>query len=193
MTNNKKVFSTIGASNHSTHERQKDDYYATDPKCAIDLLNLLPDLADQIWEPACGEGHLSKAFESAGKVVYSTDLIDRGYGLGGYDFLFYNNLIWNGDIITNPPYKLAQEFIEQSLKAIHKGRYVCMFLKLTFLESKERKKLFLDYPPKFVYVYSTRQKCAINGDFENTGSSAIAYAWYIWQKGFQGETILKWI
>jgi hypothetical protein len=70
-----------------------------------------------------------------------------------------------------------------------------MFLKLQFLESKRRKLLFLTHPPKMVYVSSSRMLCAKNADFESTiagGGSAVAYAWYVWQKGFNGVTELKW-
>lgn len=71
-----------------------------------------------------------------------------------------------------------------------------MFLKLTFLEGKARKKLFTKYPPKVIYVSSSRLQCAKNGDFDKYGKgvgTAVAYAWYVWQKGYTGDTIIKWI
>ena len=68
-----------------------------------------------------------------------------------------------------------------------------MFLKLTFLEGQARRKLFEKYPPARIYVFSARVKCAKNGDFENIGSSAVAYAWFIWEKGFEGEPVIRWI
>ena len=71
-----------------------------------------------------------------------------------------------------------------------------MFLKLTFLEGKARKLLFEKYPPKVVYVSSARLQCAKNGDFEKYGKgvgTAVAYGWYIWQKGFTGEPVIRWI
>ena len=71
-----------------------------------------------------------------------------------------------------------------------------MFLKVTFLEGKERKNLFLAFPPKVIYVSSSRILCAKNGDFQKMkdgGGSAVAYAWYVWEKGYKGETIIKWI
>lgn len=115
---------------------------------------------------------------------------------GGVDFLKTND-VWNGDIITNPPYKYAQEFVEHSLRIIEKseisGLKVAMFLKLTFLEGQARRKMFEKNPPKVVYVYSQRRKCALNGEFEKTGSSASAYAWFVWEKGFKGDPIIKWI
>lgn len=60
-----------------------------------------------------------------------------------------------------------------------------MFLKIQFLEGKERKQLFLEHPPKTVYVSSSRLNCAKNGDFITYPKSAMAYAWYLWEKGFK--------
>lgn len=67
-----------------------------------------------------------------------------------------------------------------------------MFLKILFLEGKERKQLFQTNPPKVVYVSSSRITCAKNGDFNKFTSGALAYAWYIWEKGYKGDTIIKW-
>lgn len=192
--NAKSIYTTLGASNHTDKEREIDDYYATDPK-AIDLLLSVEDFNEKIWEPACGEGHLSKRLKQFGFDVLSTDLVDRGYGITGIDFLECNNQ-FGGDIITNPPYKYALEFIEKALELIPQGNSVAMFLKIQFLEGKARRKLFDKQPPKTIYVSSSRILCAKNGEFEKMkagGGSAVAYAWYIWEKGFKGITTLKWI
>jgi hypothetical protein len=191
--NSNSIYRTLGASNHTDKERENDDYYATDPKAAELLLEL--ETFDKIWECACGEGHLSKVFEKAGYQVRSSDLIDRGYGDVGVDFLGDDNKSWNGDIITNPPYKYALEFVEKALSIIPDGNKVAMFLKIQFLEGKSRKKLFTTQPPKTVYVSSSRLLCAKNAEFDEMiagGGSAVAYAWYVWEKGFRGTTQLKW-
>ena len=97
------------------------------------------------------------------------------------------------DILTNPPYKFAQEFVEKALDRQWEGYYTIMFLRIQFLEGQARKKLFEKYPPKFVYVNSKRQLCAMNGKFEKYSTTAICYCWYIWEKGWKGETIIRWI
>lgn len=98
------------------------------------------------------------------------------------------------DILTNPPYKYAKEFVLKALESVDNGRKVIMLLKVQFLESDNRyKDLFSKYPPKYVYVFSKRILCRINGDFSKNTSSAMCYCWYVWQKGFKGETILRWI
>lgn len=182
------VVGRLGASSHSAGEREENDFYATDPIAAEWLINLEP-LDKNIWECACGKGHLAKVFETHGYNVKATDLIDRGYGQGGVNFLTCNEK-FDGDIITNPPYKYAEDFIQHALTLIPNGKRVYMFLKVQFLEGKGRKALYEIYPPRFVYISSSRIPCSKNGkDFE---SSMIAYAWYVWEKGYHGDTIIRW-
>ena len=188
--NARSIYTTLGASNHTESEREADDFYATDPK-AMELLLDIEQFAPKIWECACGAGHLSEVLKHYGYDVYSTDLIDRKYGVGNVDFLNCQEP-FDGDIITNPPYKIAKEFVEHALELIPTGNKVAMFLKLTFAEGKARKSLFETQPPKSIYVSSSRLICAKNGDFDSISSSAVAYAWYIWEKGYTGDTILKW-
>ncbi len=186
------TFITLGASNHAIKgNREENDYYATEPIAGKLLLEVEPEL-NNIWECACGEGHLAQVFDEAGKLGKATDLINRGYG-DIEDFLINTEPYHNGDIITNPPFKYAQEFVENALLRVDEGRKVCMFLKVLFLESKSRKELFSKYPPKVIYVSSSRINCAKGGDFVKYTTKAIAYAWYVWKKGYKGETVIKWI
>ena len=189
------IWKTLGASNHTDKERQNEDYYATDPIAAEWLLKIEEIPRDKpIWECAAGEKHLSKVFEEHGYKVRSSDLIVRTEDVEQLDFLTSNET-WDGTIITNPPYNQAVNFIQKAMESITEGNKVIMFLKVQFLEGKSRKKLFEKYPPKIVWVSSSRITCAKNGDFEYmkaNGGSAVAYAFYVWQKGYKGDTILKW-
>ena len=181
------VVGCLGAHNETAEEREEHDYYATQP-IAAEWLIKIEKLNQNIWECACGEGHLAKVFEKHGYNVKATDLIDRGYGRGGVDFLKQKEK-FEGDIVTNPPYKFAQEFIEKALTLVPKGNKVCMFLKVQFLEGRGRKKLFEQFPPKTVWVSSSRIQCGKNGVFKD---SMVAYAWYIWEIGYKGETTIRW-
>lgn len=181
----------LGASNHTKSKRPKEDYYATDP-IAVDSLIMNEQLQTDIWEPACGEGHLSKRLEVFGYRVRSTDLIDRGYGEGGVDFLKCTER-WHGDLVTNPPYRLAQKFVEHGLSLIDNGAKMACFLRLNFLEGKRRQALYETSPPKKIYVFSGRVLVAKNGDFSNArkGGSAIAFAWFVWVKGYRGKMTVE--
>ena len=193
-SNTKSLHVMLGSPHHANEEREVNDFYATDPR-ALELLLNTEKFDLNVWEPACGKGHLSEVLKNRGHTVRSTDLIDRGYGEGGVDFLQCTEK-FNGDVITNPPYKYAQQFVEHAIERIPDGHKVAMFLKLTFLESQRRRELFEKHPPEYIYVSSSRLRCAIGGDFEKYEqggcSTAIAYAWFIWRKGFTGEPRVRW-
>ena len=187
------VFSTLGATNHFDSERQNEDYYATDPKAVKFLLELEKFKDMMVWECACGEGHLSKQMKEMGFEVFSTDLIDRNYGNGIYDFLGPdNNEVLEINIITNPPFRYANDFIRKGMSILAKGYKMALFLPIRYLEGKERKRIFKQYPPKKVLVTSSRINCSKNGEFETMGGTAIGYAWFIWEKDFKGKPTLEW-
>lgn len=194
-TNN--VYTLLGASNHSNYERQPVDYYATDPHSAEIFLDKIKQdgiiLPKEIYEPACGGGHLSEVLKNYGYTVYSSDLYNHGYGNTGIDF--FKSDIKAECILTNPPYKQALPFVKKALESVIDNGYVIMFLRIQFLEGKERYTFFKDNPPKYIYVNSSRQNCARNGEFEKYKhvSAPVCFCWFIWKKGFKGETIIRWI
>lgn len=193
--NSGSVYGTLGASNHSETEREENDYYATSPK-AVEMLLEQETFAHDIWECAAGEDHIANVLREHGYSVLSTDIIDRTGHTQVLDFLTTKN-VFNGDIITNPPYKYAQEFVEHALDSVCPGNKVAMYLKLTFLEGKNRQRLFSQKNLKTVYVMACRMGCAKNGKFYNKEqqieSSAVAYAWFVWEKGYNGDPTIKWI
>lgn len=192
MAGSTKVFTTIGSSNHVSDERASLDYYATDPK-AVELLLQMETFSRLIWEPACGEGHISKVLQSHGHEVISTDLVYRGFGdPEPLDFLEETIEGFDGDIITNPPYSVGLEFVERALDSVRPGGKVAMFLKVQFLEGKRRGEFFKTAPPRTVYISRSRLNCFKNGDMSKKAESAIAYAWYVWEKGFTGDPVIKW-
>lgn len=193
------IFKCIGANNHCNHDYEEFGFYATDP-IAIDKLLTVEQPYKRVYECACGQGHLANRLGEKGFEVYASDIVDRGYGFM-QDFLQMkeDEVSWmkDCDILTNPPFSKAKEFVLHALDLVGYGHKVYMFLKLTFLEGKSRyKDLFSKYPPKMIYVFSERVLCAKNGDFEGMkagGGSAVAYAWFVWQKGWKGKPTIEWI
>jgi len=192
----------LGVNNDSI--REKDDFYATDPYAIRSALPLMQELGlyKNIWECACGNGLLAQELKDNGYFVVSTDLIDRGYDKSGVDFLKCE-LKFEGDILTNPPFKLAEEFVEHGIELLQDNNKLWLFLKIQFLETAKRKELFKKYPPKYVLINSERICCAMNGEFNKyfkydkvkrkyMGGTQL-YCWYCWEKGYTGDTILKWI
>lgn len=186
----------MGARNGAKIIREENDFYATHPQATRDFLDILKKdkvkLSPFIWECACGQGDMAKVFREYGFNVYATDLIDRGYGLTGIDFLT-SDYLTDCDIFTNPPFKLAEEFAYRGNEILTNNHYFGLFVKIQFLESKSRKILFEKFKPKYIYVYSERQQCSRNGDFENFKAKTQAYIWVIWQKNYTGETVTRWI
>lgn len=184
------IRTALGASNHCEHSRAEADYYSTDPRAVEWLLKIEPFLGD-IWEPACGENAIVDVLRAAGKNVRASDVIVRCDGVEQLDFLSVSEAVHGVDIVTNPPFKFAKEFVERALALVDDGRYVCMFLRLTFLEGQARRKLFEDNPPIRVWVSSSRLVCYKDGVVKDY-SSPCCYAWFVWKKGWHGPTDLGW-
>ena len=185
-----KTYVCLGARNYAKTDRHKEDFYATEPK-ATKLLCDVEQFNNRILEPCCGQGHMSEVLKSNGYSVTSYDLVDRGYG----DIKdFFSLTHWDGDIITNPPYKNVLNYVKHAIDIVDNGAKVAMLLKVLFLEGKERGKYMLENPPKYIYIFSGRIKCAINGDFDaiNNGG-ALAFGWFVWEKGFKGEPKVRWL
>lgn len=181
----------LWAHNYSWHDREEHDFYATQPE-AIDYLFRHEGFGNKIRECSAWMWHLSNRMIEYGKTVLASDLIDRGCDniKHGIDFLTCSKN-WNGDIITNPPYKYAKEFIYKALELIPIWNKVAMFLRVQFLESKGRYELWKNNPPKKILVFSWRMSCAMNWDFKAHSWFAVPYAWYIWEKWYNWSTNIE--
>ena len=172
--------------------RQKDDWYPTPHKAIRSLLDV-ESFDETIWEPAAGDGAISKVLEKACYQVISSDLNDYGYCDAGVDFLMAHKKAADS-LVTNPPYKLAQQFIEHAIGLGVKNH--AWLLRLSFLEGQGRfNALFDNYPPARVHVFSKRVTMW-RGDegqawYGKTGKTA--YAWFVWNSYYNGKTQLGWL
>ena len=168
-------------------DRQKDDFYATPPEATQRLLDV-EKFDGKIYEPCCGQGHISKVLIKNGYDVESSDLVDRGYGKSNIDFLMEYQT--RDNIITNPPYgRLLMQFVRQTQKIADKK--IAMLLKLTFLEGQERKEFFKECPPTKVHVFSKRLSLMKNGESYEGGMMALA--WFVWEKNKKTTTTINWL
>lgn len=181
---------SIVGSSRNNGEREIDDFYPTPAYATQSLLD--KELFEgKIWECACGEGDMSNVFIDNGFDIYSSDLISRGYGEAGINFLEYEGEKFD-NIITNPPFKYALDFVLHAKK--YANRKIAMFLKTVFLESESRYEMFQDkkFPLKTVYQFSKRVTLYKNGT-KMKNSGMISYAWFVWDSSYSGEPTLKWI
>lgn len=183
------VMATLNSSHNTDKERAERDYYAT-PRKAVEELLGLEKFNHNIWECAAGELHISDILENAGYNVRSSDIIERRASVEEYDFLQAKE--WHGDIVTNPPFAKATEFLEKALSIVHDGAKIVFFLRIQFLEGVKRRALFEKHPPRRVWVASRNMRCAKNGDFANATGNASTYCWFVWEKGYQGKPEIGW-
>lgn len=191
------VLTTLGTKDGSTVDRQKDDFYATDPKATkmcLDELGKYYDLSLlDVWEPAAGMGHISNVLKERGlNVVKESDIVDRGIGATLENFLETDSMGNANAIITNPPYKISEDFYSHFLKIANQGDLYVFLGRIQWLEGVNRAKLFKENPPSYVFVHSKRINCWKDGK-EVKESSAICYAWFVFEKGYKGDTIVKWL
>lgn len=191
--NENSIFNTLGVSLKNS-VRAENDYYATEPKALEELLKY--EKFENVWECACGEGHLSEVLKKHNIHGRSSDLINRGYG-EVEDFLRSDVKEYDGDIVTNPPFKFATEFVINALRTVKENRKVAMLCRVQFIEGNQRYiKIFDKYPPQTIYTPVKRLNCARNGEFakfKTNSHNAMMFAWFVWQKGNFNETKLKWI
>ena len=201
--------------------RQEDDFYATDPR-AIEALFNAPCYSHTqaiewlkrgnaypyfyIWECAAGNGNLSNWLRANCYNVVASDLKYRGCKNGsivdGVDFLktrpeerFKGPAGHPFVILTNPPYSLATEFIEHALEILPEGGLYIALMNITYLAGQKRyQRVYSKGSLREIYVFSKRIECWKNGERPKDKCGSIAnYAWYVFQKGYNGQPTLYWL
>lgn len=179
----------------ATRERVEDDYYATPPQSTLALLEQ-EDILYPALEPACGAGHIARLLD--GGEVVATDLVYRGYGVGGVDFLAEDYGQASSrfhTVITNPPFSLFTEFADKGLSVTRKK--LIMFGKLQALEGQRRATFMEQSPLKKVWVFKKRQNPLRNGsEVDENGkpwASTMAFAWFVWEHGWSDEPMIGWL
>ena len=157
-----------------------------------------------VIEPACGQGHMSRPLGEYFKSVVASDIQDFGFG-EVHDFLFPTYAKRAEWVITNPPFVLAEEFIEKSMDLCSVG---CAFLvRSAFAESKGRyERLFSVNPPNYRLQFVERVVMSKGAPrdpklkylCETTGKmkrpySATSYEWMVWFKDNDRPTIADWL
>lgn len=190
------------AGGNPANGRVKDDFYATNPKAVQMLLDAISFPVDgKYLEPCVGQGHIAKVIKQnfPQSQLTAIDLVDRGYP----ETVVCNFLQWQPDgvydeIITNPPFSLATEFIEKGMSLLRDGGHCSIFMKIQFLEGEKRRRLFDTYPPRWIYVFRKRMDVFAEGMEMNpkTGkkwSTTFCFAWFVFEKGYKGEPIIRWL
>lgn len=167
---------------------RKDDLYET-PSVAVEALLRVEQLPETIWEPACGRGKIVDVLRLKGHDVWATDLVSYGNNEWGVDFLMERSARGCGAIVTNPPFKLAEEFVEHALFLCPK---VIMLLRLAFYESERRSPLLDNGTLARIYAFRKRLPMMHrDGWAGKKANSGMAFAWFVWDKNHQGQTTIQ--
>lgn len=170
------------------YSERGDDCYET-PDVAVEALMRAEPLPQNIWEPCCGSGRIVNVLRNAGHSVYASDLIDYGDPTHHYgrDFLLEQSAPAGVEaIVTNPPFKLAHQFVEHSLDLCP---LVIMLLRLAFLESERRTEILEHRGLERVYVFRKRLPMMHRKGWEGRkANSAMAFAWFVWVRGSRCPT-----
>lgn len=185
------MFATLGVTRDK--DRPHADFYQT-PREATAALLRVERFNRTIWEPSCGDGAICDVLLEHGYQVVASDLYDRGHGTAGIDFLKDPPPFGTGlDIIMNPPFSLAVEFVQRALTV--GGNKVAVLGRLLWLESVRRKPFFEASPLARVHVFSRRLPFMhrTNGAEHRARLSAICFAWFIFERGHEGAPTLHFL
>jgi hypothetical protein len=173
------------------------DLYTTEPKDVERFILAIQrdkiEIPVPIWEPAAGRGDITKTLWKYGyKPIWSSDIYryeDEDITVLEGDFFTFQDAGPYKTIITNPPFNEQETFL---VHALSMGVDVIFFVRLSFLTSIRRYKIFQQYKPSYVYVYSSRACCYKDGDIANS-QRMIDYCMMIWKPPYEADTILRWI
>ena len=152
--------------------------------------------SQSVWEPAANRGYMVKALREYFSAVYASDAHDYGAGFPTHDFLMPGSIPFGRPswIITNPPFRLAQEFVERSLEVASVG--VAVLVRSVWAEGIGRYEgLFRDRPPHLILQYVERVPMT-KGRYDPNASTATSYSWFVWAAehlGYPDKTTFDWI
>ena len=187
--------SPFGASGRLHPNRAPFEFYPTAPEATRALLSV-ERFEGTIWEPACGNGAISRELIAAGYDVVSTDLVDHGFGTPRVDFLVQQSARAR-HIVTNPPYGrgLADRFVQHAISLTRQtGGSVAMLLNLASLCHPLRHARFVTDPPAAIYGID-ELVCYPNGNPRDAIASTYwhRYCWVVWKPNHSSRPTFWWL
>lgn len=142
-------------------------------------------------EPACGRGHMAQALKEYFSEVQASDIHEYGYGEIG-DFLSgvypASGFDW---VITNPPFRLAEDFIHRAMPIARRG--VAVLVRTVFIESVGRYERIFSKTPPTKFAQFTERVPMVKGRVDKKASTATGYAWVIWEKNVETGPVVAWV
>ena len=176
------------------------DFYETPEDATNKILRqlitdgVLNPQADTLYEPCCGAGAITKVFEQIGFKYQASDIQDADYIIGEKDKDVYKLPDKCCDtVFTNPPYDLmTDENMLAEFLRISRGK-VILLLNVFFLSSSKRKEMLQNSPLKYIYMHSDRVTMFPYGEEKPKNGGTKMFCWYVWENGYEGEPIVRWL
>jgi hypothetical protein len=159
------------------------DFFPTPPWATRALCEYLSEVdpnlrTKRVWEPACGEGHMTRPLSEYFELVYGSDIAPYGFG-AVRDFLFPGDEPEFDWIITNPPFRLGEQFAQTMIDRAREG--CAILVRTSFLEGIGRYlTLFSKRKPHAVLQFTERVPM-FKGKLDAEGSTATSYCWIVWK------------
>jgi hypothetical protein len=134
-----------------------------------------------VREPCANRGYMVRPLSEAFGAVLASDVHDYGLGYRQEDYLFGLPANWAETDLTvmNPPFRLAEQFVERALQLTQ--RMVAVFVRSAFLEGEKRhRQLFLKTPPTDILQFAERVPL-VKGRYDPEASTATSYCWLVWR------------
>jgi hypothetical protein len=174
------------------------DHFPTPPWATRALFEhvLFMAAGDRIWEPACGDGSMFRPIMEYASEGWASDVHDYGWDHIVHDFL--NRWmpkevpLFPDWIVTNPPFRLAEQFVQHGLECGARG--VAVLVRSVFIESIGRYKNLFEHLPPTSMAQFTERVPMVKGRLDKNASTATSYCWLVWEKAEIGKTPrLQWI
>lgn len=186
--------STLDFRTVPVYQRAAQDWYV-EPAWCVEALIDAEGFTGSVWDPAAGGGNIARVFRDRGHVAIGTDIVKRDHEIiGHFDFTDPDWLpdgTLRDNIVSNPPFNLAEEFVRRALQLARLK--VAMLLPLTFLESTGRLALWAKTPLARVLVSAPRISMPPGGMAVKAEGGKKAFAWFVWRHGYRGPPQLGWI
>lgn len=173
-------------------KRDEFDWYV-EPEICSEALFIVEKFDGSIWDPACGMGRIVSSAISAGYEAVGTDLNPKANSIYGecYNFLTDYVPIEKHNIVSNPPFGIAEEFVIKAIEDVKVGGKVAMILPLVWMAGFSTKRSWLPVSPLMrVYPISPRPSmppAAVIMSGEKPGNGTKDFAWFVWEKGYEGH------
>lgn len=170
--------------------RDAHDWYVEPEWCSARLFQVEP-FEGEVWDPACGMGRIVRSANAAGLPTHESDLMDRGRG---YQLDFLTSWKKSANIVSNPPFGIAEKFVCRSLELAE--RKVAMLLPANWVQGDKRSRWLASTPLYRVLFITPRPSMppgAAIAAGQKPGNGTTDYAWFIWLRGFDEAPRIGWL